>query len=91
MDLDERIFVGIFPTGIGYADRTREKNGDYQRLAHLFFSDLRAEIEPDCPPDLREQIERHMSDIQNRQGEEFQVSASGQTITLGYAAASDSI
>jgi len=84
MSLDDRIFVAILSTGVGYADRTREKNGDYARLAIIFFSDLRAEIEPDCPADLREQIVEHMATIQARRGEQFQISTSGQTITLGY-------
>lgn len=84
-ELDERIFVGIFSTGIGYADRKREEHGDWKRLAMLFYSDLRAEIAPDCPPDLRAQILAHMAPIQARRGEQFQISTAGQTITLGYA------
>lgn len=83
--LDERIFVAIFSTGISYADRLREEHGDWKRLAHLFFSDLHAEIAKDCPPELRKQIEANMATYQARKGEKFQISTSGQTITLGYA------
>ncbi|MAM39519.1 MAG: hypothetical protein CL949_13690 [Erythrobacter sp.] len=83
--LDDRIFVGHFPTGICYADRKREKHGDWARLAILFYSDLRAEFEPDCPPALRQQIAEHMATIQARRGEQYQISGSGQTIKLGYA------
>ena len=85
MELDERIFVATLATGIGYADRTQERHGDWKRLAILFFSDLRAEIEPDCPVDLERQIRAHMATIQARRGESFQISTAGQTITLGYA------
>lgn len=82
--LDPRIFVGIFATGIGYADREREKHGDYARLAILFFSDLRAEFDDDCPADLRTQIEADMARYQARAGDTFQVTTSGQTIVLGH-------
>jgi|TARA_R110002012_G_scaffold256500_1_gene436694 hypothetical protein len=85
MALDERIFVATMATGIGYADRTREEHGDWKRLAILFYSDLRAEIEPDCLPDLAQQIREHMAPIQARRGEQYQISTSGQTITLGHA------
>ncbi len=83
--LDDRIFVANLSTGIGYADRKREKHGDWARLAILFYSDLRAEFEPDCPPPLRQQIAKHMAAIQARRGEQYQISSSGQTITLGHA------
>lgn len=85
MELDERIFVATLATGIGYADRTQEQHGDWKRLAILFFSDLRAEIEPDCPIELEHQIREHMATIQVRRGEKFQISTAGQTITLGHA------
>ncbi len=85
MKLDDRIFVATLATGIGYADRTREEHGDWKRLAILFFSDLRADIEPDCPADLESQIRSHRATIQARRGELYQVSTSGQTITRGHA------
>lgn len=90
MKTDERLFICNHSTGIGYADRTRERNGDYQVLAHLFYSDLRTEIEDDCPADLRALIETHMASIKLRQGQQYQVSTSGQTITLGYALSAES-
>ena len=85
MKLDDRIFVATLATGIGYADRTHEEHRDWKRLAILFFSDLRADIEPDCPADLEDQIRAHMATIQERRGEPYQISTSGQTITLGHA------
>ena len=33
----QRVFTGIFPAGISYADRSREVNGDYVRLAFLSY------------------------------------------------------
>lgn len=81
--MNERIFAGVFSTGIGYADRAREKHGDWARLAFLSFSTLELVIEKDCPAALRADIEANAAKIQARRGEQYQVSTCGQTITLG--------
>lgn len=83
MDMQERIFAGIFSTGIFYADRTREEHGDWKRLANVNFRTLQLEIEPDCPPELRDWIKQDAEKIQTRRGQEFRISTAGQTITLG--------
>ena len=80
---DERLFIGVFSTGIGYADRTVEKDDDFARLAFLSFRSLDLEIEHDCPPYLAEEIRLHAATIQARRGEQYQVSTVGQTVTLG--------
>lgn len=82
-DLAERIFVGVFPTGIVYADRKREKGGDYARLAFLPYSTLALKIEPDCPAALRTWIELDAASIASRRGQAFEISTSGQTVMLG--------
>ncbi len=79
----DRLFIGIFPCGIAYADRHRERGGDFARLAFLPYDTLQLEVEQDCPTDLRKLIEADAASIQSRRGELFQVSASGQTVTLG--------
>src|SRR3546814_11083186 len=38
--MDQRIFSGIYPAGIVYADRTRQTGGDYARLAFLPYDTL---------------------------------------------------
>lgn len=81
--MSDRLFIGIFPGGIAYADRHREKNGDYARLAFLPYDTLQLEVEQDCPTDLRTLIEADAEFIQSRRGELFQVSSCGQTVTLG--------
>jgi hypothetical protein len=81
----ERLFCGCFGAGLSWADRSRERGGDYARLAFLGFGNLALQIEPDCPPDLRAHIEAQAAALQARRGEEYQVSTSGQTVTLGYA------
>lgn len=80
----DRIFVGVYPTGISYADRKREKHGDWAKLAHLFFDTLELKIEKDCPAAFAEWIKQDAAKIQARKGEEYETSWSGQTITLGY-------
>lgn len=80
-----KIFSGVFSTGIGYADRTREECGDYKRLAFLSFSTLELKIERDCPADLADEIRLDAKAIQDKRGEQYQISTAGQTITLGYA------
>ena len=84
-----RLFVGVYPAGIVYADRQREKAGDYARCAFLGFADLVLTIEPDCPDALRLQITEDAAAIQRRRGEAFQVSTAGQTVTLGHALRDD--
>lgn len=81
---DNRIFVGVYPEGIVYADRKRERCGDYARLAFLSFGTLTLEIAQDCPAALRQQIVADAARIRARKGEQFQISTSGQTITLGW-------
>ena len=82
---EDRPFTGIFPTGIAYADKTREDFGDYARCGPLLFSTLELEIEKDCPKDMEALIRSRAKTIQDRAGEQFEVSTSGQTITLGHA------
>jgi len=81
--MSDRIFTGIYPCGISYADRHRQKGGDYARLAFLPYDSLELKIEADCPPELRKQIEDDAATIQARRGDLFQVSWAGQTVTLG--------
>lgn len=81
----DRLFSGVFSTGIGYCDKSRERHGDYVRCGFLTFSNLELEIEKDCPADLRDLIIADAKAIQDRAGQQYQVSTSGQTITLGYA------
>lgn len=81
----ERLFIGNFPEGLVYADRSREEHGDYKRCAFLGFKDLELDLEPDCPEDLKELILKDAASMQARKGKWYQTSSSGQGITLGYA------
>lgn len=78
-----RLFIGIFPGGVSYADRARERNGDYIRLGFLPYHSLQLEISRACPPDLRQEIEAHAATLRARRGEQFTISTCGQTVRLG--------
>ena len=80
-----RLFVGVYPCGIVYADRSRTRAGDYARCAFLSYRTLALEIEPDCPAVLRALIKSDAAKIQARKGEAFQVSTVGQSVWLGGA------
>jgi hypothetical protein len=80
---DERLFIGVFPCGISYADRKVEEHGDYKRLAFLPYSSLELEWFKGCPESLRGRIIADAAKIQARRGEDFQISAVGQKIRLG--------
>lgn len=79
----DRLFIGIYPGGIIYADRARDKHGDYARAAFLDYRTLSLSIESDCPDELRTVIISLAKDIQAKKGEMFRVSACGQTVVLG--------
>lgn len=84
LSASERLFKGVYPEGIVYADRSREVNGDYRKLAFLPFGTLVLEWwDTNVPPDVAKLIEIDARALQARRGEQFQVSGSGQTRTLG--------
>ena len=78
--------MAITPTGITFADRTREENGDYKKVAHLFFDDLTIQFyDAEAPTDLLNDIINNATTYQMRAGEQQHISATGQFITLGHA------
>lgn len=79
----DRLFIGVYPAGLSYADRWKMDHGDYVRLAFLQFSSLELTIYDGCPEELRGQIRTHAAGMQVRRGETFKVSTSGQTVLLG--------
>lgn len=80
----DRLFIGCFPTGLSYADRSREENGDFMRIAFISYATLKLEWRAKrVPADLRKQIEAHAKKLQARKGEQYEVSSCGQTVTLG--------
>ena len=84
MQNNDRIFSGVYPTGIVWADRYKEEHGDYKKLAYLNFGTLKLEIQKDCPEELLKIIKTEAKEIQDKKGEQYQISTSGQKITLGF-------
>jgi len=82
-DKSQRLFIGVWSTGIQYCDRYVEEHGDYKKLAFLPYRTLELEVRPDCPVELRAEIEADAQSIIRRRGEQFPISAGGQYVTLG--------
>ena len=80
-----RLFIGSYPAGIVYADRTRKKGGDYARAAFLPYDTLKLDIEDDCPADLAERIKEHAAGY--KKGDAYKIATCGPEITLGSKAA----
>ena len=83
MTTSERLFVGICPAGISYADRGRDTGSDYARVAFLDYDTLTFGAEPDALPELVEAARSHAAGVQARRGQPFEVSTCGQTVLLG--------
>ena len=83
-ELGERIFIGVFCGGLSYADRKVERHGDYAPLAFLDYARLELRFDTQCPEGMKGWIKSHAATVQARRGEQFQISTSGQTITLGF-------
>lgn len=83
-DVSERLFIGIYPGGVVYADRKRQEGGDYKRVAFLPYDTLELMVAPGSHPKaLLDAVKRDAEKIAARRGELFVVSSSGQTVRLG--------
>jgi hypothetical protein len=78
----QRLFIGGYPEGILFADRQTEESGDYKKVGFLSYQTLKLEIYEGCPQPLIEPIKEYSSILQKRRGEQYEVSTSGQTVTL---------
>lgn len=76
---NKRLFVGVFPAGIVYADRQR----DHKTVALLSYATLVLHWRAEVDDELKAEIERNAATLQARRGEQFEVSATGQTVMLG--------
>jgi hypothetical protein len=84
--VDSRLFAGVYPGDIVYADRYIEVAGDYKRLAFLAYDTLALSIEKDCPADLRARIVADAVTFQAKRGQRFSIDSSGSNfVVLGSA------
>lgn len=80
----DALFIGVQAHRIVYCDRTREKDRDYLKLAFLPYDTLELKFYNESMSDeLRQAILDDAAQLQARRGEQFQISTSGQTVTLG--------
>lgn len=80
----ERLFCGVYPCGLVYADRARDQDGDYMRLAFLSYATLVLEWDKNTmPPELRAAILASAEAMQAKRGQQFKISACAQYVTLG--------
>jgi hypothetical protein len=79
---ESRLFIGVYPAGLVYADRGREEHGDYARLAFLSYRTLTLDFSPGSEA-FRAVIEAHAAKVQAKRGERFEVSTCGQSVLLG--------
>ncbi len=76
-----RLFAGLYPCGIVYADRGIEEHGDYKKIAFLPYDTLKLEVyAPESP--LMTSINADVSKYQK--GQSLQI-AGNCTIILGGA------
>ena len=84
MDLNEIVGQYVYPTGIVYADRTRDDPAtrDYKRLAYLNYASLKLDLEPDLNGELLTYVVAEAAKIQEMKGETFQI-AGNASVVLG--------
>jgi hypothetical protein len=80
--LPDALFIGVFPGGIVYCDRTQEEHGDYRKVAFLGYRSLELQVyQPESA--LLPRIRKDAAEMQAQRGRQFAISACGQTVTLG--------
>lgn len=84
MEMNEIVGQYCFPTGIVYADKTREDptTRDYKRLGYLNYATLILELEPDCKGDVAHYLTAEAATIQAMRGQRFSIAGNMQ-VTLG--------
>lgn len=79
----DRLFIGVFPAGLVYADRHKKEHGDYKRVAFLPYKSLVLEPAKGVNRELLRQAAEHAATIIACRGERFQISSCGQCVVLG--------
>lgn len=85
---NDRLFIGVYPGGVVYADRKKTVQGDYARVGFLPYDSLEFKAERGADAKLVAEARAHAEKIAARRGEPFSISSSGQTVILGRAGGS---
>lgn len=78
----ERLFIGIYPEGVVFADRSQERSGDYMRCGFASYRRGELDLTDECPESLKPLI-RAWCDRNMIAGQSFEISASGQMTQWG--------
>lgn len=76
------LFAGVGATAVVYCDKSRERDGDYLKVARLFYRELKLEV-LEAGHELLPIIQRDAAAIIARRGEQFPIDACGHTVRLG--------
>ena len=82
-EANDRLFIGVFPCGLAYADRKVQEGGEYKKLGFLSYGTLKLELKPDCPPAMARLILDNARRMQKQAGQLFNTSATGNPVLLG--------
>lgn len=83
MGKDGWLFIGVYPTGWSYSDKTNEAHGDFKRLAYQYYDTLELKVYDDKDANKIELIKLLADKNVKMAGEYYQITASGQKIKLG--------
>jgi|LSQX01.3.fsa_nt_gb hypothetical protein len=84
MGKDGWLFIGVYPTGWSYSDKTNASSGDFKRLAFQYFDTLELKVYDDKDANKIELIKLLADKNVKMAGEYYQITSSGQKIKLGY-------
>jgi hypothetical protein len=81
--MSNSLFIGVFTTGLVYADKSKIINGDYKTIAYLPYGTLELHIR-DEKSSLLPAILKDVEEMKAKKGEKFRISTFGITdVTLG--------
>lgn len=82
MDMEDVVGQYLYPTGIVYADKTRDDPAtqDYKRLAYLNYASLQLDLEGDLKGELRAYVISEAAKIQGMRGQSFQIAGNASVI-----------
>lgn len=83
MKVLDRLFIGVYPGGIVYADKNSYSQGDYKQIAFLPYDTLVPKYRKvRIPPALRRRVEEHIRSMQARRGERYPLDSSGSNFVI---------
>jgi hypothetical protein len=81
--MKERLFVGVYSTGLSFADKGTEENGDYRKVAFMPYRTLTVEFFGACDKDMKKDIQDIAATMEKRRGQFYETSTCGQGVILG--------